>query len=87
MSKTVVYGQLVLLKRLNNSVNGNPRFEACIYTPAETLIFKTQSDNGLNYEITNHMNEWGAVVLNGRNIIIHINFKAPITNDLGSLLP
>ena len=51
-------GKIVLLKRLKNSFNGNPRFECAVIEPQEKGLgwtFVTQVDHSHGYEIQNYI--------------------------------
>lgn len=74
MSKTIYHGQIVKLERMNSSVNGNPRYRVILYTPAETFIFRTQSDSSFGYSVANYLNKWGDLIVNERGIITDWNF-------------
>jgi len=48
--KTEIKGKLRVIKKLNNSRDGNPRYKFSI----GCFKFKTPPNDGLAYEITNH---------------------------------
>lgn len=45
-------GQIVGLKKLHNSVNGNPKYLVRIYKFDETIELRTATDAGFAYAIT-----------------------------------
>ena len=58
--------------RLTNSVNGNPRFELTLTTPAGGFVatHKTATDAACNYEVTNYLRKGQVHVwVNGRGTI------------------
>lgn len=71
---TVHHGEIVAIKRLNNSEYGNPRYDVTIYTVAETFTVRTKTDASLGYSITNHkIGTWGMFAINGRNQLEDFN--------------
>lgn len=51
-------GKLRLIKRLKNSINGNPRFELAIMDDTQSGLgwtFKTGVDSAHGYEVPNYM--------------------------------
>lgn len=62
------------IRRLNNSLNGNGRFELVVSTPgwAETHILKTATDAGFTYSIGNpgfRVHDVIEITVNGRGTI------------------
>lgn len=50
-----VFGKLVKTERLNNSVNGNPRWKFFLITSNDTVYeFKTQTDSFIGYIFNPH---------------------------------
>jgi hypothetical protein len=50
---------MVGLRRLSNSMNGNPRYRVRIYKIDETIDLVTKSDGQIGYYIDNHkIGEW-----------------------------
>ena len=57
--------RLELVERLNNSVNGNPRFMLrLVDAEGQTVVYaKTSSDASCNYEVTNYTNSKALAVV------------------------
>lgn len=65
MSYTI-FGQLVSVKRLTNSVNGNPRFKLRIYKMDETIELNTATDASIGYAVTNYkLGDWLTFTIKG----------------------
>lgn len=80
-----ITGQIVGLKRLNNSVNGNPQFLVRIYKIDETIELRTQANAGWVYGITeNWLNRWATfkVAGNQRQRLIDIELETPVTFEM-----
>ena len=50
---TIIHGQMVGLRRLANSRNGNPRYSVRIYKVGETVDINTVTDGQVGYYIDN----------------------------------
>lgn len=75
--KTVFNGQIVGLRKLNNSVNGNPKFKVRIYKFDETIDVNTATDAGFAYAIYGgYIGKYGTFVVNGRNQLVDIKVEA-----------
>lgn len=76
MTKTTFRGQIVGIRRLNNSRNGNPRYKLRIYKFDETRDFTTVTDAGFAYAIYDGMlNKYAQFVINGRNQITDMSVE------------
>ena len=53
MQKLQYKGKIEILKRLNNSTDGNPRFLVELLDTNEFITLQTKSDYTYNYEIEN----------------------------------
>lgn len=66
-SSTVIRGIIVAAKRLNNSVNGNPRFDVTVKIDGLTLddhvVLTTSSDAACSYDVENVRRERALVDL------------------------
>lgn len=71
MTITEHVGQIVGLKRLANSLNGNPQYEITFETPTETFKVHTRPNSPLAYSVTNQwLKQQGKLLTNGRNQIV-----------------
>ena len=65
MSRTIT-GQIVGLRKLHNSINGNPKYLVRIYKVDETIELRTKSDAGFAYAITErYMKQWATFTISG----------------------
>lgn len=65
MAKPVstVTGQITAIDRLNNSVNGNPRYDVFFRTDESSDWYTTSSDAACSYDIENVYNRQDCITL------------------------
>jgi hypothetical protein len=62
----MINGQIVNLKKLRNSINGNPKYLVRIYKVDETIELRTATDAGFVYAIDpNWLNKWAVFKIGG----------------------
>lgn len=72
---SIMHGQLVGLRRMNNSRNGNPKYVARIYKVDETIDVVTKTDGQVGYYIDNYkIGDWLNFEISGnaRKVIVGV---------------
>jgi mRNA-degrading endonuclease HigB of HigAB toxin-antitoxin module len=81
MKTTQIHGKIVGIKRLNNSLAGNPQWLIRIYKIDETIELRTAANYGYVYQITEseYMDKWCYFQVSGtqRRAIVDITVKEP----------